>query len=119
MSSFYEFDAADTFTSGALGQPGQRTFVLQVRADGVSVTMKCEKQQVAALSQYIRQLLADAPDVKDRPIEDAMQLAPSPEIEFVVGTVGIAYDSRNDRMVVQIEEFIPTDENEEPIEPFT
>ena len=114
MSSFYEFDAADTFTSGALGQPGQRTFVLQVRADGVSVTMKCEKQQVAALSQYIRQLLADAPDVKDRPIEDAMQLAPSPEIEFVVGTVGIAYDSRNDRMVVQIEEFIPTDDNEEP-----
>jgi uncharacterized repeat protein (TIGR03847 family) len=48
-----------------------------------------------------------------------MQLAPSPEIEFVVGTVGIAYDSRNDRMVVQIEEFIPTDENEDPIEPFT
>ena len=27
--------------------------------------------------------------------------------------------SRNDRMVVQIEEFIPTDDNEDPIEPFT
>ena len=48
-----------------------------------------------------------------------MQLAPSPEMEFVVGTVGIAYDSRNDRMVVQIEELIHTDDNEEPIEPFT
>ncbi len=107
MSDYYEFDETDAFTTGALGQPGQRTFVIQVRADGSRFTMKCEKQQVAALSQYIRQLLADAPEM--------LQLSQPQEVNFTVGTVGIAYDPRNDRMVIQIEELVPFDENEEPI----
>ena len=75
MSDFYEFDETDAFTTGALGQPGQRTFVIQVRADSSRFTMKCEKQQVAALSQYIRQLLADAPEVRERPMDEMLQLS--------------------------------------------
>jgi len=101
---YQEFATTDSFTCGAFGEPGQRTFVIQVRADGDRVTMKCEKQQVAALSQYMRQLLEDAPEVEERPIEDAMQITLPVEPNFVVGTVGIAYDPRNDRMVVQIDE---------------
>jgi len=115
MSVFYEFDHTNAFTSGAIGEPGSRLFVIQVRADGQRVTMKCEKQQVAALAQYIRQLLADAPDAVDRPIDDAMQLSSPMDIEFVVGTVGIAYDSRNDRIVVQIEELTQTNDDDEPM----
>ena len=115
MSDFYEFDETDAFTTGALGQPGQRTFVIQVRADGSRFTMKCEKQQVAALSQYIRQLLADAPDVRERPMDEMLQLSSPMDVNFTIGTVGIAYDPRNDRMVIQIEELVPFDENDEPI----
>ena len=115
MSDYYEFDETDAFTTGALGQPGQRTFVIQVRADGSRFTMKCEKQQVAALSQYIRQLLADAPEVRERPMDEMLQLPQPQEVNFTIGTVGIAYDPRNDRMVIQIEELVPFDENEEPI----
>jgi len=115
MSDFYEFDETDAFTTGALGQPGQRTFVIQVRADSSRFTMKCEKQQVAALSQYIRQLLADAPDVRERPMDEMLQLSNPMDVNFTIGTVGIAYDPRNDRMVIQIEELVPFDENEEPI----
>lgn len=40
MSLYFEFDTTDTFTTGALGEPGQRTFVLQVRADGQRITIK-------------------------------------------------------------------------------
>jgi len=108
---YQEFGTTDSFTCGAFGEPGRRTFVMHVRADGERITMKCEKQQVAALSQYIRQLLEDAPDVEERPLEDAMQITPPIEVNFVVGTVGIAYDPRNDRMVVQIDELIPTDDD--------
>ena len=115
MSDFYEFDETDAFTTGALGQPGQRTFVIQVRADSSRFTMKCEKQQVAALSQYIRQLLADAPDVRERPMDEMLQLSSPMDVNFTIGTVGIAYDPRNDRMVIQIEELVPFDENDEPI----
>jgi len=114
MSSFFEFDTTDTFTTGALGEPGQRTFVLQVRADGQRITIKCEKEQVAAMSEYLRKLLADAPDVLQRPIEDAMQLSMPIEPEFVLGTVGLAYDSISDRLVIQLDEIdaASVDEND-------
>ena len=104
MSTYFESDDIDAFTTAAIGEPGSRTFYLQIRSQGRHITMKCEKQQVAALSQYIRQLLADAPDVKERPLDDAMQMSTPNEVEFVVGTVGIAYDPRSDHMVIQIDE---------------
>lgn len=104
MSLYFEFDATDAFTTGALGEPGQRTFVLQVRAEGQRISIKCEKEQVAAMSEYLRKLLADAPDVSQRPIEDAMQLSMPVEPEFVLGTVGLAYDSISDRLVIQLDE---------------
>ncbi len=117
MSSYFEFDTTDAFTTGALGEPGQRTFVLQVRADGQRITIKCEKDQVAAMSEYLRKLLADAPDVSQRPIKDAMQLSMPVEPEFVLGTVGLAYDSISDRLVIQLDEIeiVNGDENPEEI----
>jgi uncharacterized repeat protein (TIGR03847 family) len=110
---FREFSEADSFTCAAFGEPGQRTFVLQIRQAGERMTIKCEKQQVAALSQYLRQLLADAPDVVDRPLEESMQVATPIEISFVLGTVGIAYDPRHDRVVLQIDEMVPAAEDGE------
>ena len=104
MSTYFESDDVDAFTTAAIGEPGSRTFYLQIRSQGRHITMKCEKQQVAALSQYIRQLLADAPDVRERPLDDAMQMSTPNDVEFVVGTVGIAYDPRSDQMVIQIDE---------------
>ena len=116
MSSYYEFDATDAFTTGALGEPGQRTFVLQVRADGQRITIKCEKEQVAAMSEYLRRLLADAPDVSQRPIEDSMQLLMPVEPQFVLGTVGLAYDSISDRLVIQLDEINIVNDDENPDE---
>jgi uncharacterized repeat protein (TIGR03847 family) len=114
---FREFNEADSFTCAAFGEPGQRTFVLQIRQDGERLTVKCEKQQVAALSQYMRQLLADAPEVAERPLDESMQVATPIELDFVLGTVGIAYDPRNDRVVLQIDELVPPqDEDSEPPE---
>ena len=117
MTMYFEFDSTDTFTTGALGEPGQRTFVLQVRADGQRITIKCEKEQVAAMSEYLRKLLADAPDVSQRPIEDSMQLLMPVEPQFVLGTVGLAYDSISDRLVIQLDEIeiLNGDESSEEI----
>jgi uncharacterized repeat protein (TIGR03847 family) len=80
--------------------------------------VKCEKQQVAALSQYLRQLLDDAPDVNERPIDEAMEMPQPGDVGFVVGTIGIAYDPRNDRMLVQIDELTDRgNEDDDPDEP--
>jgi len=59
MAVFYEFDDVDAFTIGTEGRPGERTFYLQARANGQRVTLKCEKQQAAAIVQYLRRVLSD------------------------------------------------------------
>ena len=57
MSSSFRFDEPEAFTAGTVGEPGARTFFLQVVEAGQVVSLKCEKQQVAALAQYLAELL--------------------------------------------------------------
>ncbi|MBM3741864.1 MAG: DUF3090 domain-containing protein [Actinomycetota bacterium] len=114
MSLYFEFENTDAFTAGALGEPGRRTFLLQVRAEGQRITIKCEKEQVAALSEYLRKLLADAPDVSHAPINEAMQLSQPVDPEFVLGTVGLAYDTISDRLVIQLDEIEVGPDEENP-----
>jgi uncharacterized repeat protein (TIGR03847 family) len=113
MGVFYEFDRVDSFTVGAIGQPGQRLFLLQARADGQRVTVKCEKQQAAAIAQYLRRVLSDLPTPADRPMPGAMELIVEDEAVFALGPIGLGYDRENDRVLVQLEEFVPTDDDGE------
>jgi uncharacterized repeat protein (TIGR03847 family) len=110
MGDLYEFDDVDTFTAGAIGEPGHRTFYLQVRSDGQRVTLKCEKQQVDALTQYLHRLLNDLPTPTERPIPQSLDLVrPEDAVAFVVGPMGLSYDRDLDRFVLLIEETVPVD----------
>lgn len=121
MTVYRDFDTPDAFTTAALGRPGQRIFLIQVRGEGEVVTLKCEKQQVAAIAHFVRELLADLPD-GDVPLPDALDLIPLAQgasasagtFDFVVGPIGVAYDRDIDRVVVQLDEMVPLDENGEP-----
>jgi uncharacterized repeat protein (TIGR03847 family) len=114
VSELYEFGDVDTFTTGALGQPGQRVFLLQVRAEHTRVTVKCEKQQVSALAEYLRRLLQDVPTAEDQPMRESLQLVAPAEAAFVVGPIGLAYDSQLDRFVLMLEEMVfEADEDDE------
>ena len=68
MSVFFEFDEVDSFSAAAIGEPGSRVFYLHARAGRQRVTVKCEKQQVTAISQYLRRVLSDLPPPEDRPL---------------------------------------------------
>ena len=61
MGEYLEFDDVEGFGVGTEGRPGQRTFFVQIRVDGRRVTLKCEKQQVQALSLSLQKLLEDLP----------------------------------------------------------
>ena len=114
MGVFYEFDEVDAFTVGAVGEPGARTFFLQARRGTTRVSVKCEKLQASAIADYLAKVLDDLPAVSDRPLPAAMELSDPVEAAFVLGPVGLGYDRPNDRVLVQLEEVVPTDEEGEP-----
>jgi len=115
MSVYYDFDEVDAFTVGAVGEPGGRTFFLQARRGTTRVTVKCEKQQASAISDYLRRVLNDLPDPTDKPMASAMELVAPFEAAFVLGPVGLGYDRATDRVLVQLEEVVMLDEEGEPI----
>jgi uncharacterized repeat protein (TIGR03847 family) len=114
VSIFFEFEEVDTFTAAAIGEPGSRTFYLHARAGQQRVTVKCEKQQVTAIAQYLRRVLSDLPPPEDRPLP--FDLREPGEQSFVLGPIGLGYDRSNDRLLVQLEELVPSaldDEDDE------
>jgi uncharacterized repeat protein (TIGR03847 family) len=121
VSVFFEFDEVDNFAATAVGEPGSRVFYLHARAGSQRVSVKCEKQQVTAISQYLRRVLSDLPPPEDRPLPGLVELGG--ELEdlanqaFVLGPIGLGYDRGNDRVLVQLEELVPSDADEDEPEP--
>jgi uncharacterized repeat protein (TIGR03847 family) len=99
-----------TLVVGAVGRPGERVFFLQARTPAHLVTVKCEKQQVAALAEYLERLLADLP-ATDTP-SSTDDLTPPLEPRFVLGSIGLAYDEVSDRFIVVLEEVVEQTEGE-------
>ena len=67
MGISFDFDDVDAFTVGTVGRPGQRTFLLQARHGRERVTVKCEKQQAAAIAEHLRTVLNDLPPPEENP----------------------------------------------------
>ena len=118
MSLSFEFTDPDLFTAGAVGPPGQRVFYLQAREGGHLASLKLEKQQVAALADYLADQLADAPDVGPPPSLDLALVEPAVP-EWIVGPLGIAYDDDVDRFILVAEELLDADDAEQGVEPAT
>jgi uncharacterized repeat protein (TIGR03847 family) len=108
MTESFDFTEAEVFWPGAEGSPGERVFFLVGGLNHELVFLRCEKQQVAALGEYLRALLDDlSPDVK--PTEGHGDLTPLP-FRWSVGSIGVAYDKPNDRIIVVLEELTESDD---------
>ena len=94
MTDHPSFDVADpiVFTAGTVGPPGKRVFYLQAQGDGVVVTIKCEKDQEA--------------------VPTLLDLVEPIVPEWSVGTLAVAWDDSNDRMVLVAEELLTEEEQE-------
>jgi len=103
MTSF-DLPSPDVFTAGTVGPPGQRVFYLQAREDDLVITVRCEKQQVAALAEYFDGLLEDLEPAPYVVSPADLTLAEPVQELWVVGAIGVAYDEPGDRIVVVLEE---------------
>jgi uncharacterized repeat protein (TIGR03847 family) len=114
VSDSFELTELDGFSAGAVGLPGERTFYLQATSSLGDVWFKCEKQQVAALAEYFRRLMVDLP----QPVVARVAPFGAPETEddaaFVLGTIGVGYETDRDRVVLVLDEIVPVGEDGEP-----
>ncbi len=106
----FEFAKPDLFTAGAIGPPGQRVFYLQAREGAQLVTLKCEKEQVGALGEYLGRLLerlgSPPGGSQDLALHEPVNAA------WVVGSIAVAYDEDADRVVLVLEELADPEEPE-------
>lgn len=108
MSESYELDAVDHITVGTIGAQGQRTFLLQARQGTQLVTLKVEKTQVAALSQYLGKLLGQL--ARPGHLPESMDLDEPQQPAWAVGSIGLSYDQEDDRILLVVEEAVDEDE---------
>jgi len=105
-----ELGPVDRITADAVGEPGQRTFYLQVRAGGDLITVVVEKEQVLLLSQSVLELLADVP-LETGALADADLVLEEPiNPRFRAGRLSIGYDPDQDRFLLEITEYDPEED---------
>ena len=108
-----ELGPVDRITTDAVGEPGQRTFYLQVRAGGDLVTVVVEKEQVVLLSQSVLELLADVP-LETGALGDADLALEEPiDPRFRAGRLSIGYDPDQDRFLLEITEYDPNEDEQD------
>lgn len=119
MPQVHLYDPPDRFVAGTVGQPGQRTFFLQA-SDGQRVTsVALEKIQVQTLAERLGDLLdevrrrgGDAPAEPPPELEDVAPLDQPILEEFRAGTLALAWDGDDDRVVVEAHQMMETEDEE-------
>ncbi len=114
MSPSFDLNDLEHFTVGTIGPPGQRVFYLQAGVTGTLVSLKLEKQQVAALAEYLAGALREISDDPDAIIPEAdIGLIEPVEAEWSVGDIGIGYNDEADRMLIMATEMPAEQEADE------
>ncbi len=118
-SATYELNPVSRIAVGALGRPGERLFLLQAAGAEQILTLKLEKEQVAALAQGIDDLLdrleqqeviapssAELPAIAPDAAAD-LDLGLPIEPAFAVSQMGLAFDRAVGLMVLVLAEGLP------------
>ena len=104
MSESFDFGPLDRLMVGTVGPPGQRVFLLQARRGAELVTLKLEKTQVAALSQYLAEVIESAGHPGHLP--ENLDLESPAEPAWAIGSLGVSYDEAERVVVIIAEEIV-------------
>lgn len=114
MSPSFSLEAPDHFAVGAVGPPGERIFYLQGREARTLVTLKCEKEQVRALAEYLAGLLTKLPGGGGERGSTDLGLLEPIEAAWAIGAIGVGYDRDRDRILVEASELLEEGSEAEP-----
>lgn len=105
----FDLPDVDVFIAGTVGPAGQRMFFLQAVAGGEVVTLKVEKQQVAALTDYLSDMLDDLPNHDPSSVPQPTEPRVPVEPEWAVASMGVAYVESRDRVALWVEQLLRED----------
>ena len=104
----YVFSSPDRVMVGTRGEVGARLFLLQAREGRRLIVVKCEKQQLAALAQWLGVAITEM----GRPghLPEDLTLEPEYEPDLVMGDVSLAVDAESHHVDVVVDS--PDDEDQ-------
>ena len=111
MSSSFDLPDVDRFLCGTEGPAGQRVFYLQAITSTAVVTLRCEKQQVAILADYLERVLATH-ELPSGPPAVFGELAQPLIPEWIVGGLAVAINEATGQVVIVAEELVPEDDSD-------
>lgn len=101
-------------TADAIGEPGSRVFYLQARGSEL-VTVIAEKQQIQLLAASVLELLATLDlETGPGPADADMALEQPFEPRWRAGRLSLAFERDRDLFLLEIEEFVPALEEDDP-----
>jgi uncharacterized repeat protein (TIGR03847 family) len=112
----YFFDRPRRFVVGTVGQPGDRTFFLQVSDRGQVVSVVLEKEQVQRLAERLQEMLEEISARTGRALTESAALdtealeQPIDE-EFRVAALGLAWDAEQELVIIEAQ--APTEDPDE------
>jgi uncharacterized repeat protein (TIGR03847 family) len=85
---------AERLAAGAIGEPGQRQFYLEVTTAGAVHSFPCEKSQIAELATRGLQLLISAgleadSEAVERIVQSGLEINEPAEPRFRIGSIGV------------------------------
>lgn len=110
-SDSFDLKGVSRVTAGAVGEPGKRSFYLQVRAAGALVSLALEKEQLRALTERLQEVFTrvsvpPAGALPDMALEEPIHPA------WRVGFMTLTYSQEDKRFEVSLVEMV--EEGEEP-----
>ena len=104
MSRSFHFGSLQHFTTGTIGPSGERVFYLQFGNPDDLATLQLEKMQVRALAEFLDQLIDDVGPIYQEEIPLALELIEPIDPDWVVSSIGVAFEKEKSEFVVVAEE---------------
>jgi uncharacterized repeat protein (TIGR03847 family) len=108
------FKSPDRVIVGTVGAPGEREFFLQISQGSEVSSFKCEKGQVIALVEKMREIIKEIRKgyghTAATPISDDLPLEMPLISEFIIGTMALSWNESEKKIILQAEPVFFEDE---------
>jgi uncharacterized repeat protein (TIGR03847 family) len=108
-----DLEQVDRITADAVGEPGSRTFYLQMRSGAEVVSVILEKEQLRLLASSVEELLGRVERATEVVPEAEGGLEEPLEPAWRVGRLSLGYHEDLDLVLLEVEELVPGEEDDD------